>query len=79
MVIIEVFMFIIVTIYLFFRYKKATKSDGLIGFLLNPMLYFVVFGLLYLLMGNIFVGLGAFSVLTTGLQSDVTDATNSNM
>lgn len=79
MLLIETVMLIFVVIYVSRRMRNAINSDELIGFLLNPMLYFVVFGVFYLLLGNIFIGLGAFETLNTGLPINITDVTYSKV
>ncbi|WP_439830239.1 hypothetical protein [Aeromonas caviae] len=77
MLFIDMIALVSVMIYISKRMRVAINGNNLIGFILNPMLYFVVFGLLYLLLGNIFVGLGAFKLLPTGLPINIDDKTYS--
>ncbi|ESE41255.1 hypothetical protein [Shewanella decolorationis] len=78
MILFELILFIFVVYYIFRRLDRAVASGDLIGFLLNPMLYFLVFAVLYLLVANILVYFGAYQILITGLPSNVDELTGSN-
>lgn len=78
MILFELFLFVFVIFYIVRRLYSAVAAGDLIGFLLNPMLYFLVFAVLYLLISNILVGFGAYQVLITGLPSNVDELTGSN-
>lgn len=78
MIFFEIFLFIFVILYIIGRLRRSVATGDLIGFLLNPMLYFILFAVLYLLVANILVNLGAYKVLITGLPSNVNDLTGSS-
>ena len=67
----EIIVFLFIVYYILHRLKIASRRDELIGFLINPMLYFVCFGLLYLLLSNILIGFGIYDVIPTGIPIKV--------
>ncbi|EKO3674150.1 hypothetical protein M3923_002840 [Vibrio metschnikovii] len=79
MLVVNLLIFLLTMIYLLYRSNKAVKSGDMVGFLLNPLLYFVFFGLLYLIFSNILVSLGAFNILPTGLPENINLKTHSSI
>ncbi|MEL4300476.1 hypothetical protein ACE02Z_02535 [Shewanella xiamenensis] len=79
MILFELFLLLFVIFYLVRRLNRAAATGDLVGFLLNPMLYFLVFAVLYLLVANIFVEFGAYQILLTGLPGNVDEITDSNL
>lgn len=79
MLIMNLLIFVFSFVYILYRSNKAVKSGNIVGFVLNPLLYFVFFGLFYLVLSNILVSLGAFNTLPTGLPENIHIQTNSSM